>query len=56
MQGEVLGITRHGLAKLKESVLMLASVGELHVFVSLSQPSVVLYAAHCILYVVAVVV
>ncbi len=25
-QGEVLGITRHGLAKMKESVLMLASV------------------------------
>ena len=26
MQGEVLGITRFGLAKMKESVLMLASV------------------------------
>ena len=25
-RGEVLGITRHGLAKMKESVLMLASV------------------------------
>ena len=26
LQGEVLGITRFGLAKMKESVLMLASV------------------------------
>ena len=25
-RGEILGITRHGLAKMKESVLMLASV------------------------------
>lgn len=27
-QGEVLGITRHGLARMKESVLMLASVSD----------------------------
>jgi DNA-directed RNA polymerase III subunit RPC1 len=25
-RGEILGVTRHGLAKMKESVLMLASV------------------------------
>lgn len=30
MQGEVLGITRFGLAKMKESVLMLASVSCMH--------------------------
>ena len=33
MQGEVLGITRFGLAKMKESVLMLASVSSFEVCV-----------------------
>ena len=28
LQGEVLGVTRFGLAKMKESVLMLASVSK----------------------------
>ena len=31
LQGEVLGITRFGLAKMKESVLMLASVSDLYI-------------------------
>ena len=31
VQGEVLGITRFGLAKMKESVLMLASVSLQHI-------------------------
>lgn len=30
-KGDVLGITRFGLAKMKESVLMLASVSDSHV-------------------------
>ena len=32
-RGEILGITRNGLAKMKESVLMLASVGHLYHFI-----------------------
>lgn len=31
-RGEILGITRHGLAKMKESVLLLASVVEKFLF------------------------
>lgn len=35
-RGEILGITRHGLAKMKESVLMLASVRfGFHIFLTL---------------------
>ena len=36
LQGEVLGITRFGLAKMKESVLMLASVS---IIISCMQPT-----------------
>lgn len=35
-RGEVLGITRHGLAKMKESILNLASVSSLSMFSSVS--------------------
>jgi len=32
-RGEILGITRHGLAKMKESVLMLASVRKTQIYI-----------------------
>ena len=35
LQGEVLGITRFGLAKMKESVLMLASVSAMFIHASI---------------------
>ena len=35
-RGEILGITRHGLAKMKESVLMLASVSYFNDFLDIN--------------------
>ena len=47
LQGEVLGITRFGLAKMKESVLMLASVSSVFVLKEEREYQLAIISACC---------